>query len=207
MVVFWKQHEITDEQTGEKKKVPMLRYYNVFNLDQCDGITAPDAPTVPETVFTPVEAAEALVKGYAEGPSIQHKGTKAYYSPLVDGISLPKPQRFASTEEYYATLFHELAHSTGHSKRLDRKLDTESRPFGSADYGREELVAEMAAAYLCGDVGIVPAVIDNQAAYIQGWLKTIKEDKKLVVSAAGAAQKAADWIKGVRGGEEAGGRG
>jgi len=206
VVVFWKQHEITDGQTGEKKLVPMLRYYNVFNVDQCDGIKAPDVVQAVETTFAPVEAAEALVKGYADAPSIQHKGTKAYYSPLVDDVCLPKPQRFGSTEEYYATLFHELAHSTGHSKRLDRKLDTQPQPFGSPDYGREELVAEMAAAYLCGDVGIQPAVIDNQAAYIQGWLKTIKEDKKLVIAAAGAAQKAADWIKGVRAsaGEERG---
>jgi antirestriction protein ArdC len=87
-------------------------------------------------------------------------------------------------------------HSTGHSKRLDRKLDTDPKPFGSADYGREELIAEMAAAFLCGHVGIRPAVIENQAAYLQGWLKQLKDDKRLVIAAAGAAQKDADWIRG-----------
>ena len=82
---------------------------------------------------------------------------------------------------------------------MDRKLDTDPKPFGSADYGREELVAEMAAAFLCGHVGIQPTVIENQAAYLQGWLKQLKNDKKLVIAAASAAQKAADWILGERG--------
>jgi antirestriction protein ArdC len=111
---------------------------------------------------------------------------------------MPEPTRFASSEEYYSTLFHELAHSTGHSKRLDRKLDTDPKAFGSADYAKEELVAEMAAAFLCGHAGIKPAVIGNQAAYIHGWLKQLKDDKKLVVSAAASAQRAADWIRGER---------
>jgi antirestriction protein ArdC len=82
---------------------------------------------------------------------------------------------------------------------MDRKLDTEPKPFGSADYGGEELVAEMAAAFLCGNAGIQPRAIDNQAAYLAGWLKTLKADKKLVISAASAAQKAADWVLGDRG--------
>ena len=92
-------------------------------------------------------------------------------------------------EEYYSTLFHELSHSTGHSSRLDRKLDTDPKPFGSSDYGKEELVAEMSAAFLCSHAGIQPAVIGNQAAYLAGWLKQIKSDKKLVISAAGQAQR------------------
>jgi antirestriction protein ArdC len=97
-----------------------------------------------------------------------------------------------------------LAHSTGHSKRLDRKLDSEPKPFGSSDYGKEELVAEMASAFLCGRVGIKPAVIDNQARYIGGWLKTIRSDKRLVIVAAGAAQRAADHIRGIKANQEAG---
>ena len=111
---------------------------------------------------------------------------------------MPEPTRFRSAEEYYSTLFHEYAHSTGHSKRLDRKLDSDPKPFGSPDYGKEELVAEMAAAFLCGHAGITPTVIENQAAYVQGWLKTIKADKKLVIGAAGQAQRAADWIRNER---------
>ena len=91
------------------------------------------------------------------------------------------------------------SHSTGHSSRLDRKLDTDPKPFGSPDYGKEELVAEMSAAFLCSHAGIQPRVIENQAAYLGGWLKQIKADKKLVISAAGQAQRAADWIRNQRG--------
>jgi antirestriction protein ArdC len=198
MVVFWKQYETTDTDTGDAKKIPVLRYYNVFNVEQCDGIAAPDAPSFQPTDFKPVEEAEKMVKGYADAPAIEHGGQQAFYRPGTDTVRLPEPARFASSEEYYSTLFHELAHSTGHSKRLDRKLDTEPKPFGSADYGKEELIAEMAAAFLCGHAGIKPAVIENQAAYLQGWLKQLKQDKKLVIAAAGAAQKAADWICGAR---------
>jgi antirestriction protein ArdC len=90
------------------------------------------------------------------------------------------------------------AHSTGHSKHLDRTLDSDPKPFGTPDYGKEELVAEMAAAFLCGHAGITPTVLENQAAYLQGWLKTLKADKKLVIGAAGQAQRAADWIRNER---------
>jgi antirestriction protein ArdC len=199
MVVFWKQYETTDKETGEPTTVPLLRYYNVFNAEQCEGIKAPDAVAFTPSEFQPVEEADRIVKGYADGPAIEHAGTQAFYRPLMDDVRLPEPTRFASSEEYYGTLFHELVHSTGHSKRLDRKLDTDPKPFGSADYGREELVAEMGAAFLCGHAGIKPAVIENQIAYINGWLRQLKEDKRLVITAAGAAQKAADWIRGERG--------
>lgn len=198
IVIFWRQYETTDKETGELKKVPVLRYYRVFNVAQCDGIAAPDAVTYTPTDFQSIEAAEAIVKGYAEGPAVEHGGARAYYRPSLDMVRMPEPTRFASGEEYYSTLFHELAHSTGHSKRLDRKLDTEPKPFGSPDYGREELVAEMAAAFLSAHAGIQPATIENQAAYVGGWLKQLRNDKKLVVAAAGAAQKASDWIRGER---------
>jgi antirestriction protein ArdC len=196
MVVFWKQLEITDDKTGEEKAVPMLRYYNVFNVEQCDGIKAPDVVPFTPTEFHPVKEADRMVKAYADAPAIEHGGTQALYRPATDMVRIPEPTRFASSEQYYATLFHELAHSTGHSKRLDRKLDTDPKPFGSADYGKEELIAEMAAAFLCGHAGIKPTVIENQAAYISGWLKQLKNDRRLVVCAGGAAQKAADWIRG-----------
>jgi antirestriction protein ArdC len=198
MVVFWKQLEVDDKETGETKLVPMLRYYNVFSVDQCEGIQAPDAVPFTPTAFQAIDAAEALVKGYADGPTIEHGGQRAFYRPGSDVVCLPEAPRFTSAEEYYSTLFHELSHSTGHSKRLNRKLDTDPAPFGSPDYGREELIAEMAAAFLGGEAGIKPAVIENQAAYVSGWLGQIKADKKLVVWAAAAGQKAADWIRGQR---------
>lgn len=197
-VIFWKQYETTDKETGEPTKVPVLRYYRVFNVAQCEGIAMPDAATFTPTDFQPIDAAETIVKAYADAPAIEHGGTRAFYRPSTDSVRLPEQTRFASCEEYYSTLFHELAHSTGHSKRLDRKLDTEPQPFGSPDYGKEELVAEMASAFLSAHVGIQPVTIENQAAYLQGWLKQLRGDKKLVIAAAGAAQKASDWIRGDR---------
>ncbi len=198
MVVFWKLFETTDRETGELKEVPVMRYYRVFNLAQCDGIEMPDAAAFEPLAFEPVEQAEAILAGYADGPAIEHLGTKAFYRPARDMVRMPERERFTSTEEYYSTLLHELAHSTGHSKRLDRGLDTELAPFGSTEYGKEELVAEMASAFLSGHAGIEPATIENQAAYLGGWLRKIRGDKMLIVQAAGAAQKAADWILGQR---------
>lgn len=199
MVVFWKQYETEDRQTHEPKRVPVLRYYNVFNAAaQCEGIEVPDAPKFEPINFKPIDAAEAIAKGYEGGPALEHGGAQAYYRASEDKVRIPEPTRFRCAEEYYSVLFHEYAHSTGHSKRLDRQLDTDPKPFGSADYGKEELVAEMAAAFLCGQAGITPTVIENQAAYVQGWLRTIKADKKLVITAGGQAQRAADWIRNDR---------
>ena len=98
-------------------------------------------------------------------------------------------------EAWYATYFHELVHATGHSSRLDRGLDRNLAPFGSPDYGKEELVAEMGAAFLCGHAGITPATVESSAAYVQGWLRTIRGQPKLVVQAAGAAQRAAELVR------------
>jgi len=200
MVVFWKQYETNDKQTGEPVRVPVLRYYNVFNAEQIDGIEIPDAVKFEPIDFQPIEAAEQLGDGYLDGPAVLHDGgQQAFYRPAADTVHMPEKTRFASVEHYYSTLFHELSHSTGHSSRLDRKLDTDPKPFGSSDYGKEELVAEMSAAFLCSHAGIQPTVIENQAAYVAGWLKQIKADKKLVISAAGQAQRAADWIRNERG--------
>lgn len=199
MVVFWKQYDTTDKQPGEDIKIPVLRYYNVFNaLAQCDGIDVPDKATFTPTDFTPIEAADNLLTAYTDGPVVHHGGVAAFYRPCEDSIYIPEPSRFTTGEDYYATLFHEHAHGTGHSRRIDRKLDTEPRPFGSADYGREELIAEMAAAFLCGHCGISPVTLVNQTAYLNGWMHTIKQDKKLIVASAGAAQRAADWMIGQR---------
>ncbi len=202
MVVFWKPYETTDKETGKPVTVPVLRYYNVFNIEQCEGLTPPSptepAPAEEVVEFTPSEIADALARGYEGGPAVSHRGTRAFYRPLSDEVQLPEPVKFRTSEDYYSTLFHELAHSTGHSSRLDRGIDTNLAPFGSPDYGREELVAEMAAAFLCGHAGIAPVTIEGHAAYLQGWISTLKGDKRLVIAAAGAAQKATDWIRGTR---------
>jgi antirestriction protein ArdC len=204
MVVFWKQHLVDDEKTGKPKTIPVLRYFNVFNVAQCEGIKAPDAATYTPIDFKPLDMADAIVKSFVNPPAIEHGGNQAIYRPAVDLVRLPEPTRFTSGEEYYSVLFHEMAHSTGHNKRLDRKLDTEPKPFGSSDYGREELIAEMASAFLCGHAGIKLAVIENQASYIGGWLKTIRSDKRLVIVAAGAAQRASDYVRGVKANQELG---
>jgi antirestriction protein ArdC len=198
MVVFWKQYETEDRDTHQPTKIPVLRYYNCFNAGQCDGLEVPDAQKFEPIEFNPIEAAEAIAKGYQGAPELEHRGSRAFYKPSEDKVRMPEPTRFRSCEEYYSTLFHEYAHSTGHSKRLDRKLDSDPKPFGTPDYGKEELVAEMTAAFLCGYAGITPTVIENQAAYLLGWLKTIKADKKLVIIASGQAQRAADWIRNER---------
>jgi len=204
MVVFWKKYNTEDRKTGEAITVPVLRYFNVFNVEQCEGIAVPDAPKFEPTAFSPIEAAERIVNGYDDRPEIEHCGQRAYYVPKSDSIHIPAQSRFVNTEAYYATLFHELAHSTGHSKRLDRGIDFEAAGFGSPGYAREELVAEMTAAFLCGHSGITSATVENAAAYLNGWIKVLKGDKRLAVVAAGAAQRASDWISGERGTGESG---
>ncbi len=197
LVVFFKKLD-PDPESDNPREVYVLRHFHVFNaLAQCEGVAVPDAPKYTPTTFERIAAAEKIAAGYTDGPMVEHGGGQAFYRPGVDTVFMPEPTRFASPEAYYATLFHELAHSTGHSKRLDRGLDKELRPFGSPDYGKEELVAEMAAAFLCGDAGIHPAVIENQSSYISGWLGQLKTDARLVIAAAGAAQRAAEWVRGM----------
>src|SRR5229473_3434856 len=116
------------------------------------------------------------------------------YSSITDRITLPPRELFISAEEEIATRLHEYSHATGSGKRLNRKSITEAAPFGSPTYSFEELVAELSAAYLCAEAGISPAVLENQAAYVQGWLAKLRSDKRMVVIAAAQAQKAADYI-------------
>lgn len=199
LVVFWKRYATKDKETGEDKIVPVIRHYNVFNVEQCDDIKPPDAiePDPNAEPFESIEQAEKIVLGYAHGPLIEHGGGRALYMPIEDKVRIADSDRFESNEAYYATLFHELAHSTGHSSRLDRGLDTKLAPFGSADYSKEELVAEMGSAFLSATAGISPPTIDQSAAYIEGWRKRLKGDKKLIVQAAAAGQRAADHVLGV----------
>jgi antirestriction protein ArdC len=199
LVVFWKQFQTTDRKTGDPTTVPMLRTFHLFSVDQCDGITDPEVvPPEPTAELRPIERATAIVDAFEGKPTIEVGGTRAFYRPATDTVTMPGSARFATSESYFSVLYHELAHATGSRDRLNRENVAAPQPFGSADYGREELVAEMAAAFLCSAAGIAPATIDNHAAYIGGWLKTIRSDKRLVVSAAGAAQRAADWVRNVR---------
>ncbi|QDV81357.1 zincin-like metallopeptidase domain-containing protein [Stieleria magnilauensis] len=177
----------------------MLKHYTAFNAEQIDGIEISDAPKDDRNAipFEPLSEAERIVDGYESKPTIRHDGgRRAFYRPSTDSVHMPEPERFDCRESYYGTLFHELSHSTGHSDRLNRGLDTELAPFGSPDYSREELIAEMGAAFLCAAAGISPPTIEQSASYLQSWIDVLKGDKRLVVGAAGAAQKAADLILG-----------
>lgn len=195
-VVLWKPVRKSEQDAnGDEttKQYLILRYYTVFNAEQCDGIegSLPEVEPLPER--TPIEAAEQIVSGFIGRPTIKHGGNSAHYVPLLDYVQMPERGQFTDSEGYYATLFHELAHSTGHSSRLNRPGIEAVAPFGSEDYSKEELVAEMAAAFLNGEAGL-EIEIERSAGYIQHWLKVLKDDRRLLISAAAQAQKAADLI-------------
>jgi len=197
-ITFWKQYKITDkDEHGEtvEKAIPLLRYFSVFNVEQCEGLGLPPIETAKP--FDSIEAAEKIIDNMPDKPSIEHDGAdRAYYIPALDTVHLPPRTAFGVPGEYYSTAFHELGHSTGHESRLNRHgLETGIAPFGSETYSREELAAEFAAAFLCNQSGI-ENTIDNSAAYIQGWSKAICQDRRLVVTAASQGQKAADFILG-----------
>lgn len=193
-VVFWSTVTTEDTETGDEKTIPFMRYYRVFNVEQTT-LPVPELPQV-ERDFTAIEEAERIVAEMPMRPEIRTGEAKAYYAPAFDFINMPKKNLFHGDAEYYSTLFHELGHSTGHSSRLSRKGVTESSYFGSHEYSREELVAEMTAAFLCGECGVAPQTIGNSVAYIRGWVKALKskDNKGMVIQAASAAQKAYDFI-------------
>jgi antirestriction protein ArdC len=151
-------------------------------------------PKIETHQHDPIEAAERIIAGMPNPPEIQYAGSKAFYCPITDRITLPPRELFTSTEEIYACLFHEASHASGSPKRLNRKSITEAAPFGSPTYSFEELVAEFSATYLCAEAGISRAVLENQAAYVQGWLAKLRSDKRMLVIAAAQAQKAAEYI-------------
>ena len=193
-VIFWKQRTIDDEESGEQRKIPLLRYYHVFNVAQCDGLK-----TGIEPVAIPVNGIpkpDEIVAHMPQRPEIKHGMSRAFYSLREDYVGLPVRERFEQTEGYYATLFHELVHATGHQSRLDRATLTEKAGFGSNPYCKEELIAEMGAAFLCGQAEIAGRTTDNSAAYLQGWLEQLSNDRTLIVQSAAQAQKAADFILG-----------
>lgn len=197
-VIFWNWREKDERQPGgaiRKVRIPVLRFYTVFNAAQCDGIDAPPLANPTASDFQPIEICERIVAGFPNPPAIEHRESRAYYVPATDRVNMPRPELFTSPEEYYSTLFHELSHVTGHESRLDRKGLGEAL-FGSEQYSKEELVAEMGSAFLCGHAGIEPATLENSAAYIAGWLKRLRGDARLVVTAGAQAQKAADYILG-----------
>lgn len=181
------------QQVGWQEEGVLCKSYRVWNFEQTEGLDR-YAPKVAATL--PTEAAEKLLTEMPYCPLIKEDPAGAYYNPRKDFIALPARARFNPLEEYYSTLFHELAHATGHPCRLGRKSLDEIIRFGSHEYSQEELVAELGAAFLCAITGITPKTVQNSAAYIQSWLHVLKDDRTLFHKAAGQAQKAADFIRG-----------
>lgn len=192
-VIYWKTLEFeNDEKTT---RIPFLRYYNVFNIECVEGIKL-KLPV--KYVNDSIEQCERIINDMPSKPLIEHGGDEPHYNWKEDKIKVPYRDNFILSDEYYATLFHELAHSTGHETRLNRETCMKTAAYGSRDYCKEELVAEIATCFLCGEAGIANNTIDNSSAYIQFWLERLtyllREDDKAFVRASAQAQRATDYI-------------
>ena len=210
-VVYYEMKKYTDKtEDGEEKEkiIPFLRYYNVFHISQTSGIDESKlkSPTDeiemleienPEIKWSPIETAENIVTDYTTKNNVAVNnvvGDRAFYSPAIDSITVPTKAQFKSAEGYYATLLHEVVHSTGHKSRLNRLT---ASGFGTPEYAKEELVAEIGSSVLCNMLKIATErTYNNNSAYIQSWLTALKNDKKLIVSASSKAEKAINLILG-----------
>lgn len=169
-VIFWNigdERETTAQDGAKETSRPLLlRYYSVFNLSQAEGIDIPASLLQETRTNNPIETCEQLTTNMPNPPAFE-QSDKAWYSPSNDVVGMPARGLFHSSEEYYATEFHELAHSTGHAKRLHRENFDNPVSFGSESYSKEELIAEMTAAMLCGIAGIEQRILENSAAYLK----------------------------------------
>lgn len=201
IVIFWKAVKKYPEELDKDnnpKMVPMLRYYKVFNVEQCRDIPAKMLEHTEPVQFDSILECESIVQGMPEPPFIKHTGQQAFYHKVDDYICMPLKKSFRSGVGYYSTLFHEMIHSTGAEKRLNRKTLTDMVPFGTESYAQEELIAEIGSAFLCHFTNILPNEIKNTAAYLKNWLEVLRNDKKFVVLASGQAQKAVDYILDIK---------
>jgi antirestriction protein ArdC len=205
IVVFWKMYPIKEKQddgTEIIKTIPLLKYINVFHISQVDGVE-PLKQKVTHDI-EPIDKAEKILNDYwnRENITIEHvKGDKAFYSPMFDKIQLPLFEQFKQSEEYYSTAFHESVHSTMKTSRCNRQEDRKGKvvSFGSEEYSKEELVAEVGSAQLMNLVGIeTTKSFRNSTAYIQSWLKVLRNDNKFIVSASSKAEKAVNYILGIQ---------
>jgi len=204
LAVFWTKwtpKDAGDDAEEHQGTRQVLRYYRVFNAEQADGLPARflAAPSSPSD-FDPIAECEEIMAGYLNGPKapmLAYGGSAACYSPGADRVSLPERSAFQGAECFYSTAFHELTHSTGHASRLARKDLLEFHRFGDASYSREELVAEMGAAMLSAVAGIHQTTVPQSAAYLASWLRVLRGDSRMVVTAGAQAQRAADMIRGV----------
>ena len=187
-----------DEATGEdvEREIPFMKGYTVFNAEQVDGLPAHfyamEKPTLDPVAR--IDRAEAFFA--ATRADIRHGGNQAYYTAGGDYVQMPPFPAFRDAESYYATLAHELTHWTKHPSRLDR--DFGRKQWGDEGYAREELVAELGAAFLCADLGLTPEPRADHASYLASWQKVLKDDKRAIFAAASHAQKAADYLTGLQ---------
>ena len=201
IVCFWKilESEETNPETDEKeiKKIPLLRYYNVFHISQVDGVE-PLAPEQLNDEVEPIKAGDKIINDYINREHlnfVECKSNKAYYSPSNDTVVVPLKEQYNLINEYYSTTFHELTHSTGHKNRLNRLQTGAVAAFGSENYSKEELVAEIGSTTLMSIAGIeTPKTFRNSTAYIQNWLQVLRNDNKFIVSASSKAEKAINYI-------------
>ena len=220
LVVFYKHYtkteKVTDAEgnvTEKVKSIPVLKSYHVFHIEDCEGIDTkikPSEQPADTEELVPVDAAENIIKGYlSREQSLKlhndKPSSRAFYSPMFDEVTVPMMSQYNIADEYYSTLFHELVHSTGTPERMNREDGMKNHKFGSKDYSREELVAELGAAMLCAQTGISnEAAFRNSVAYIQGWMKTLSSDNHALVWASSRSEKAARFIfNGERVGETA----
>lgn len=201
IVVFWKIFESkeTDSDTGEIeiKKIPLLRYYNVFHISQVDGVEPLALEQLNDEV-EPIEAGDKIITDYIDKEHlnfIECKSNKAYYSPSSDTVVVPLKEQCQLINEWYSIAFHEISHSSGHKSRLNRIQTGAISAFGSQDYSKEELVAELSSATLMSVTGLeTPKTFRNSTAYIQNWLQVLRNDNKFIVSASSKAEKAVNYI-------------
>lgn len=201
-VVFWKRWTpnlpADEQEPGVHREVPLLRYFKVFNAEQCVGLSLPELHRAEEyKEHERIERAELLVRHMPNPPTITEGGNTAWYRPSDDHVQIPELSRFETPDSYYATLFHELGHATGHELRLNRTGVTGKILFGSGEYSKEELVAELTSAFCAATVSLDDHVVGSAASYIEGWLGVLRSDPKAVVIAAAQAQRASDHIRGV----------
>lgn len=200
IVVFWKIFQTEEVKDGrvEKKSIPLLKYINVFHVSQVDGVEPKDIKPIEHE---PIEEAERIKNDYAAREKLSIRevvSDRAFYSPMMDYIQVPCKEQFKDVMEFYSTLFHEMVHSTGHKNRLGR-LDSSVKfaGFGSEEYSKEELIAEIGSAFLMNHIGIETSkTFKNSTAYIQSWLQVLRNDNKFIVSASSKAEKAMKYILG-----------
>lgn len=196
--VFFYQMKERDVETKNEdgstsmltKKYPLLRVYQVFNVEQ----TTIEVPAEAKLDFKPIELAENQIANYVSQIKIVFGGSRAFYSPSEDFIGMPIKESFVGAEEYYSTLNHELSHSTGSEKRLARDTIKDLQMFGDNDYSKEEVIAELSACFLCASAGIENKTIKNSSAYLGRWIENMKQDKTFIFKVIGQAQKSADLI-------------